>query len=60
MVTVDSHGFPMRDDLDQLQTTKRTAYAGEFYLKDGRSLRRLKRLKKGRLKGEGKGVSETD
>lgn len=36
-MTVDSHGFPMRDDLDQLQTTKRTAYAGE-YLPEGREI----------------------
>lgn len=59
-MTVDSHGFPMRDDLDQLQTTKRTAYAGEFYLKDERSLRRLQRAKQGRVKREGKGVSQAD
>lgn len=57
---VDDHGFPMRDDLDQLQTKKRIAFEGEFYLRGGKALRRRQKAKKGRLKGEGKGVSEAD
>lgn len=57
---VDDHGFPMRDDLDRLKTKKRIAYSGEFYLRDGRTLRRRQRAKKGRVKREGKGVSQGD
>lgn len=52
---VDDHGFPMRDDLDQLRTRKRIAFEGEFYLRGGKSLRRLQRAKQGRKKREGKG-----
>lgn len=59
---VDDHGFPMRDDLDQLKTTTRTVFDdGDFRLSKKGFLKKYKRMvKKGRLKGEGKGVSKAD
>lgn len=57
-MTVDSHGFPMRDDLDQLKTTTRTVFDdGDFRLSKKGFLKKYKRMvKKGRFKGEGKRV----
>ena len=55
---VDDHGFPMRDDLDQLQTTTRTIFDdGDFHLSKKGFLKKYKRkVKQGRLKGESKRV----
>ncbi len=59
---VDDHGFPMRDDLDQMQTTTRTIFDdGDFRLSKKGFLKKYKRkVKQGRLKGASTGVSSAD
>ena len=43
-MTVDSHGFPMRDDLDQHTRISRVVYDGEFFMRGNRMIKKWKEV----------------